>query len=99
VRIELEIVVRLEGHRANELRNDERKAFREMRKGRAQELRALRARDVAWRHVGSTRNEVRSEAQAVAADLPLDEKHCDSPLLPQNQRLRGVCQMLASLVR
>jgi hypothetical protein len=35
----------------------------------------------------------------VATDLPLDEKHCDSPLLPQNQRGRGVCQMLASLVR
>jgi hypothetical protein len=25
----------------------------------------------------------------VATDLPLDEKHCDSPLLPQNQRGRG----------
>ena len=35
----------------------------------------------------------------MAADLPLDKKHCDSPLLPLNQRLRGVSQMKASLVR
>jgi hypothetical protein len=35
----------------------------------------------------------------VATDLPLDEKHCGSPLLPLNWRRRGGCQMMASLVR
>ena len=48
--------------------------------------RALRARDVAWRHAGSTRNEARWEVQAVVAVLLLDEKRGDAPLLVPNQR-------------
>ena len=35
----------------------------------------------------------------MATDLPLDEKHCDSPLLPLNWRRRGGCKILASLMR
>ena len=55
----------------------------------ARELRALRAREVAWRHAGSTRNEVRSKVEAVAAEVQLAEKRGDAPLLPLNQRQRG----------
>ena len=60
---------------------------------------ALKAREVAWPHAGSTRNEVTEEAQASAADLPLDDKRCHSPLLLQNQRQHEVCQILASSIR
>ena len=59
--------------------------------------RALRARDVAWRHAGSTRNEVGSEVQAVAAYLLLDEKRGDAPLLVPNQRgHEGVVKLTSS---
>jgi hypothetical protein len=57
-------------------------------------LRALRAREVAWRHAGSTRNEVRSKVQAVAAEVPLAEKRGDAPLVVPNQRVHeGVVQL------
>ena len=60
---------------------------------------ALKAREVAWRHAGSTRNEVPSEVLAVVTDLPLDDKHYHSPLLLQNLRRHEVCQILASSIR
>ena len=60
----------------------------------ARELRALRAREVAWRHAGSTRNEVRSKVQAVAAEVQLAEKRGDAPLVVPNQRVHvGVVQL------
>ena len=63
---------------------------------------ALRAREVAWRHAGSTRDEGRSEALAVATDLLLDEKCGDTPLLVPNQRRHeGVVKLdlVAQVVR
>ena len=57
---------------------------------------ALKVREEAWRHAGSTRNEGPEDMQASAADLPLDDKRCHSPRLLQNQRQHDVCQILAS---
>ena len=57
-------------------------------------VRALRAREVAWRHAGSTRNEVRLEVQAVAAEVQHAEKRGDAPFEVPNQRVHeGVEQL------
>lgn len=59
---------------------------------------ALKAREEAWRHAGSTRNEGPEEVQASAADLPLDGKRCHSPLLPHILRRDEEGQILASSI-
>ena len=57
-------------------------------------MRALRAREVVWRHAGSTRNAVRSKVQAVAAEVQLAEKRGDAPLEEPNQRVHeGAVQL------
>ena len=60
---------------------------------------ALKVREEAWWHAGSTRNEGPEEMQASAADLPLDDKRCHSPLLLQNRSANTRCQILASSIR
>lgn len=86
MRMELKSMVGLEGHRANELRNDQRGGVQQGAYGSSMGVRTLRAREVVRRHAGSARNKVRWELLAVVDVLRLDEKHCDSPLLLQNQR-------------
>ena len=60
---------------------------------------ALKLREEAWRHAGSTRNEGPEDMQASAADLPFDDKRCHSPLLLQNRSADTRCQILASSIR
>ena len=60
---------------------------------------ALKVREEAWRHAGSTRNEGPEEVEASAASLPLDDKRCHSPLLLQNRSANTRCQILASSIR
>ena len=49
---------------------------------------ALRAREVAWRHAGSTGDRGASKVLASATDLLLDEKRCHAPLLLHIQHRR-----------
>merc|ERR1712185_139382 len=90
-------MVRLKEHPARKRAAQQRKKRRSVRcawveRGEC----ALKLREEAWRHAGSTRNEGPEDMQASAADLPFDDKRCHSPLLLQNQRQHDVCQILAS---
>ena len=97
--MEPKIAVRLEGHRANELHNGERAGVQRGAQASSTESARPTRWEEGWPHAGSTRNEVAEEAQASAADLPLDDERSHSPLLLPNQRQHEVCQILASSIR
>ena len=92
--MELEIAVGLEGHRANELRNDQRGRVQRGAQGSSTRERTLRAGEVAWRRAGSTGNAAASNVRPAATDLRLDDKRSHPPLWVQIERRReGVANL------